>query len=130
MKKTKWKNGWTLYSMEKWETLNPNWRPKKGISLVNEQLKEKWYAPATRQDIEANYMSMLQLEEQELKAMLEDKSKPMLIRILAKSMLSWKWFDIIDKMLDRWIGKAMQNQKIDMNVWTTINESDLVDEKV
>jgi hypothetical protein len=38
----------------------------------------------------------------------------MLIRILAKNMLWWKWFDIIEKMLDRWIWKA--NQSINQEV--------------
>jgi hypothetical protein len=33
-------------------------------------------------------MQMLQLEEEELKEMVNDVKKPMLIRILAKSMLS------------------------------------------
>lgn len=109
-------NGWTLRVMEKGETLNPNWRPKKWISLVNVELKEKWYEPATKADIEANYMSLLQLEEQELKMLLEDKTKPMLIRILVKNMLWWKWFDIIEKMLDRGIWKAVQKEEIKSNI--------------
>jgi len=33
-------------------------------------------------------MNLLQLSESELKKLLEDKSKPMLIRILIKNMLS------------------------------------------
>jgi hypothetical protein len=36
-----------------------------------------------------------------LKALEVDKTKPMLIRILVKNMLSGKGFDIIEKMLDR-----------------------------
>lgn len=46
-------------------------------------------------------MQMLQLEEKELKAIVEDKDRPMLIRILAKNMLGGKGFEIIEKMLDR-----------------------------
>jgi hypothetical protein len=49
-----------------------------------------------------------------LKEMVNDKTKPMLIRILVKNMLWWKGFDIIEKMLDRWIGKA--TQKIEQEV--------------
>ena len=97
------------------ENINRNWRPKKGIALVNAELKQKWYEPATKADIEANYMALLQLEEQELKLLLEDKTKPMLIRILVKNMLWWKGFDIIEKMLDRWIWKALQKSEIDNN---------------
>lgn len=129
MKKHIPKQWWVLNMMEKWETLNPNWRPKKWISLVNAELKQKWYEPATKADIEANYMALLQLEEWELKLLLEDKSKPMLIRILVKNMLWWKWFDIIEKMLDRWIWKVTQTTQGDLNIkWsleTNLNEEQM-----
>ena len=98
-------------TFKKWESWNLNWRPKKGISFVNAELKEKWYEPATKQTIEENYMQMLQLEEEELKQMVNNKDKPMLIRILAKNMLWWKGFEIIEKMLDRWIWKAVQKNE-------------------
>ena len=96
------------------------WRPKKWISLVNEELKQKWYRPATKKDIEENYMQILQLEEEELKEMIKNKSKPMLVRIIAKNMLWWKWFDIIERMLDRWIWKAIQKQEITWKDWESI----------
>jgi len=120
MKATKWRNWWTLKSREKGESWNPKWPPRKGISAVNEELKNKWYSPATKQDIEANYMAMLQLEEHELKAMIDDKTRPMLIRILAKNMLGWKGFEIIEKMLDRWIGKATQTNEHTWKDWWPI----------
>jgi hypothetical protein len=44
---------------------------------------------------------MLQLEERELKEMVEDKDKPMLVRVIAKAMLSGKGFEIIERMIDR-----------------------------
>ena len=112
-----------LIPLKKWETANPNWRPKKGISLVNSELAEKWYKPATKQDIEANYMSMLQLPQDELLKIWNDKDKPMLIRIIAKNMLWWKGFEIVEKMLDRWIWKAMpkdDNWKDKDNINVTI----------
>jgi hypothetical protein len=64
-----------------------------------------------------NYMQMLQLEEQELKAMSEGQDRPMLIRILAKNMLWGKSFDIIEKMLDRGIGKAIQKSELTGANW-------------
>lgn len=113
-KRMKWKANSNWLDKNK-DNINRNWRPRKWISLVNAELKEKWYSPASKADIEENYMSLLQLEEVELKKLLEDKSKPMLIRILIKNMLSWKGFDIIEKMLDRWIGKAVQKMEWDLN---------------
>lgn len=105
---------WSLKVLEKWETANPNWQPRKGISLVNKQLEQEWYSPASKADIETNYMAMLQLEEKKLSEIVNDKTQPMLIRILAKNMLSGKGFDIIEKMLDRGIGKPKQTNEIDV----------------
>lgn len=99
-------------TFKKWKSWNPNGRPKKGISYVNDQLSKEWYKPATRQDIEANYMAMVQLPQAKLKAFTEDKDKPMLVRIIAKAMLSGKGFDVIEKMLDRGIGKAVQRDDL------------------
>lgn len=65
------------------------------------------YTPATKADIEANYMAMVQLNEKEMKEIAFDVTKPMLVRILAKNMLSGKSFEVIEKMLDRGIGKAI-----------------------
>ena len=98
------------------DNINRNWQPKKWISLVNTELKKQWYNPATKQDIETNYMQMLQLEEETLKLIVNNKDKPMLIRILAKNMLWWKGFDIIEKMLDRWIWKTVQRTENESNI--------------
>jgi len=74
------------------------------------------YSPATKQDIEANYMAMIQLTQQQLEAYGKDNTKPMIIRIIAKSMLSGKGFDVIEKMLDRAHGKATQREETSMKV--------------
>jgi len=113
---------WKATQIKKWEVRNKTWQPRKWISLVNAELKEKWYTPATKSDIEENYMSLLQLEEDQLKEMVNDKSKPMLIRILVKNMLWWKGFDIIEKMLDRWIWKAVQKTENDTKMQVDITQ--------
>ena len=112
-------HGWSLRILEKWETANPNWAPKRGISLVNQELRDKGYEPAKKQDIEETYLSMLQLERAELEKMEKDASKPMLVRILAENMLSGRGFEIIETMLDRGIGKATQKQEIEGKIYTT-----------
>lgn len=108
------------------QNINMNWRPKKWIALVNSELAEAWYTPATKADIEANYMSMLQLWQDKLTEMANDKNQPMLIRIISKNMLWWKWFDIIEKMLDRWIGKAVQKEEVShswkLTLWWILSE--------
>lgn len=80
-------------------------------------MKNNWYDPAKKEDIEATYLQMIQLEESELKKMWLDPKKPMLVRILAKNILGNRWFDIIETMLDRAIGKAVQkNENDNINV--------------
>lgn len=118
MAKWKLEPGMIEKQFKPWQSGNPSGRPKKWISMVNEELKAKWYDPARKQDIEENYLQMLQLEESELKAMLNDKEKPMLVRILARNMLGGKWFEIIETMLDRAVGKAVQkNENENTNKW-------------
>jgi len=103
-------------TFKKWKSWNPKWRPKKGIALVNAEMEKMGYSPATKQDIEANYMAMIQLTQQQLEAYGKDNTKPMIIRIIAKSMLSGKGFDVIEKMLDRAHGKATQREETSMKV--------------
>jgi len=114
----KQKHWWSLRVLQKWETANPNWRPKKWISLVNKQLSDLWYTPATKADIEENYMQLLQLNEKEIQKLFKDEKQPILIKILASNMTNKnKNFDVIEKMLDRWIGKSIQKiQTTSVNV--------------
>jgi hypothetical protein len=106
IKNFKWKN-WISTFKDRKEDINKKGRPLKWIWAINQQLSELWYTPASKNEIETCYMSMLQLSQEELLKMWNDKDKPMLIRILSKNMLWWKGFDIIEKMLDRGIWKAV-----------------------
>ena len=90
------------------QNINRKGRPRKWISLVNKQLKELWYEPATKQDIEENYLQILQLNSEELAKMLNDKDQPILVKVIIQNIMSEKGFDVIEKMLDRWIWKAVQ----------------------
>ena len=108
---------WKATQIKKGEVRNQTGQPRKWISAVNFELEQKGFNPATKQDIEANYMSMMQLWEQDLKDLMNNKDKPMFVRILAKNMLGGKWFDIIEKMLDRWIWKATISQEITWKDW-------------
>lgn len=122
------KKAWTTF--KKWKSGNLNWRPRKWISAVNSELKEAWYEPATKADIEANYMSLLQLEESKLKEYLNNADKPMLIRIIAKNMLWGKGFEIIEKMLDRWVWKPIQSIQQTGEIDININMKDATDDEL
>ena len=112
-----WNKTWNWFDKNP-GNINLKGRPKKWISAVNDELKKKWFEPATKQDIIETYLSLLQLDRNHLVELSNDESKPMLVRILVKNMLGWKGFDIIERMLDRWIGKATQiNEHTGANGW-------------
>lgn len=110
-----------LKSFEPGKSGNPNGRPKKGISLVNATLKEKGYDPANKKDIQETYLQMIQLSEVELKQLFADSKQPMLVKILAQNMTGKKNFDVIERMLDRGIGRSVQAVELDAKIEVSDN---------
>jgi hypothetical protein len=59
-------------------------------------------------------MSLVNLPEAELVKKHNDKKQPMLVRIVIRNMLDKKKsFNIVEKILDRGIGKPTQTQNIE-----------------
>lgn len=54
-------------------------------------------------------------------SLITDKAQPILIHILSKSILSWRRFDTLEKMLDRWIGKSKITEEI-KHSWYILRE--------
>jgi len=119
---------WAINRFEPWESWNPNGKPKKIYSTINAELAKEWYPPVTKAQIEEGYMSMMNVDEEKLKEMVNDKKMPMSIRVIIKSMLSWKGFDIIEKILDRGIGKPDQKNKHEIEEIKTIRLN-VIDER-
>ena len=67
---------------------------------------------AEKPDIQDIYMRLINVEIPELEQIVKDTTQPVLVRIVGKNVLSGKGFDIIEKMLDRSIGKAEQKTDI------------------
>jgi len=61
-------------------------------------------------------MAMIQLSQDKLTTIANDKQQPMMVRILARSILGVHGFDIIEKMLDRGIGKAKTTEDISVSI--------------
>jgi len=108
IKEHEWKQG---------ESGNPNGRPKKLVSSILADLKNKGEL-VTRHMVTETYQVLMSLNEEQLKEITNDKEQPMINRIVAKEMLSKKGFDIIEKMMDRANGKAMIMQEISQDVTT------------
>lgn len=101
------------------QNINRKWQPKKGIAKINASLIEEWYTPATKADIEANYLALVALEHDKLLELSEDNTQPYIVNLIAKNLISEWWFDILEKMLDRSIGKPKQT--VDSNIQWDLN---------
>ena len=94
------------------QNINRNGRPRKMIADVIAELEKQGIKAATKPDIQDIYMRLINVEIPELEQKVKDPTQPVLVRIVGKNVLSGKGFDIIEKMLDRSIGKAEQKTDI------------------
>ncbi len=94
------------------QNINRKGRPRKMIADVIAELEKQGIKAATKPDIQDIYMRLINIEIPELEKIVKDAEQPVLVRIVGKNILSGKGFDIIEKMLDRSIGKAEQKTDI------------------
>jgi hypothetical protein len=94
---------------------NPKGRPPLSVNNVCKELKKKGYRIPSRDDIIHIYLYTLVLDQAELTRIINDVSQPMVNRVIAKNVVSKKGFDVIERMLDRAIGRAASNVDITSN---------------
>lgn len=92
--------------------INRKGRPKKLIGTVNEELENKGFKEATKQEILSCYLRLINVGIPELEKIEKDKKHPALVRIVSENILSGKGFDIIERMLDRSVGRPEQKTDI------------------
>ena len=92
---------------KKGEVTNPKGRPPKPKTMTAfiAEMKEKGYEVPTSQTIAESFLYIATLPEDELKAVLADKTRPMMQRIVAKGILDKKGMDILERVVDRAYGK-------------------------
>lgn len=90
------------------ENINKKGRPKKLISNVLQELKEAGYAPITAAEIIELYKTLVNINSDDLKNMAEDSKQPIINKVIIKAIISGKGFEVVEKMLDRAIGKPEQ----------------------
>lgn len=96
---------------KKWQSWNPNWQPRKWVSFIQKELEDKWITPLTKTQIENIYLSLIDSTEDDLQKLIDDKDTSVIVKIVAKEMLSWNSFKAIWDILDRWIWKALQKEE-------------------
>ena len=94
---------------KKGQSGNPNGRPRKLISETIKELEAEGVKQTTTTEIKAVYLMLINLTIPELETRVKDSKQSALVRIVGKAILSGKGFEIIERMLDRSIGKAQQS---------------------
>ena len=104
-----------LEPFKKGESGNPNGRPRKLISETIKELEAEGVQQTTTTEIKAVYLMLINLTIPELENRVKDAKQSALVRIVGKAILSGKGFEIIERMLDRTLGKPNQpmEHKID-----------------
>jgi hypothetical protein len=88
---------------------NPKGRPPKLIKHTIKELQAEGVEEATPTDIKACYLTLINMSIPALEQKVKDTEQSALVRIVGKAILSGKGFDIIERMLDRSIGRAQQS---------------------
>ena len=98
-------------AFKKGQTTNPKGRPPKTMTAFVREMKAKGYEVPSSYTIAESFLYLATLPEEELKAILTDKTRPMMQRIIAKGVLDKKGLDVLDRIIDRAYGKV---QHIDL----------------
>lgn len=108
------------YLKWKWFDANPQninraGRPRKQLSIILSEVQELGYKRPSDSEIVEICWLMLSLSEDELKRIKSGDESPMIMKIIASRLLSNRWFETVEKILDRIYGKTIINRKTDEN---------------
>jgi len=94
------------------------WRPKKGIHLLNKDLKELWYEEITNTDYMWLVKLLMNMTEDDMKKAFDNKDQYIIMKILISNMTDKnKNFEVLEKITDRVFWKSVQKiQATSVNV--------------
>ena len=104
-----------LIPFKKGQSGNPKGRPRLLVSSVIKEMEAKGVEKVSHLEVKDTFLRLINLEVGEVEQMVKDAKQPALIRIVGKEMLGGKGFDIIEKMLDRALGKAEETVTMNTN---------------
>ena len=94
------------------ENINRSGANRKTIGYVNKELEASGIIATNPKEIKDCYLRLINMDIPTLTELIKDEKQPILIRIVGKSILSGKGFEIIERMLDRAHGKAIQSSEL------------------
>jgi hypothetical protein len=100
------------HKFDKGHSGNPKGRPRKLISETIIELENEGVKETSINEIKGCYLRLVNLSIPELTLLAKNEKQSALVRIVSKAILGGKGFEIIEKILDRSIGKP--NQFVDL----------------
>jgi len=97
------------------DNINRDGRPRKLVSDVIKELDSQGVKPVTKQEIQDVYLRLINIEMSDLQTKVNDSKQPALVRIVGKAILSGKGYEVVERMLDRSIGKPDSKTDITTN---------------
>jgi hypothetical protein len=82
-------------------------RPRKQLSIILSEVQELGYKRPSDSEIVEICWLILSLSEDELKRIESSDEFPMIMKIIASRLLSSRWFETVEKILDRIYGKTI-----------------------
>jgi len=104
-----------LIPFKKGQSGNPKGRPPKLVSHITRELNKEGYKAVSKSNILDAYLTLIQLPYEEIKAIANPKDKtkyPFFYKLVAKELIGKKGSEMLEKLLDRALGKATQNTDI------------------
>jgi hypothetical protein len=93
------------------ENINRKGRPRKLISFVNTNLKKEGYKTASLDEVKEAYLTIINLPLSKIMdiARKENDEYPLLYKLIAKELTGKRGAEMLEKVLDRALGKAIQS---------------------
>ena len=105
-------HGGAINQNEKGDPVSPDvGRPRRTVRVILDEWEKQGVGRVSKEDVAQAYESVVNLPEDEMKEVMNDKKAPMLVRIVAKALLDRRGFDILETMLNRSQGKPKQDEE-------------------
>lgn len=95
------------------QNINKQGRPRKQLSYIIEEIKDMWYKQPSQSEIIDICGLMLSLTEKDLSDISNKGEYPMIMRIIATRMIWMRWFETVEKILDRIHWKTIISSEIE-----------------
>ena len=103
------------YQFKKGQSGNPAGLKPKLVSHITSELNEQGYKAVSKNSIMEAYLTLVQLPYDEIKLIASPKDKttyPFLYKLVAKELIGKRGSDMLEKLLDRALGKATQRTDV------------------